>query len=88
MGFTNLNILAMAELKHLKPGDQGRVLGFQKGENKAYRHKLLSMGLTRGSVFKVLRYAPLGDPIEISILGFSLSLRKTEASSLLIEKVV
>ena len=77
----------MIELRNLRPGDKGRVLGFKKGHDKAYRHKLLSMGLTRGAEFKVTRYAPLGDPIEIKVLGFALSLRKTEASSLLIEKV-
>ena len=78
----------MIKLREMRPGEKGRVLGFQKGHDKAYRHKLLAMGLTRGAEFMVTRYAPLGDPIEIKVLGFALSLRKSEANTLLIKKVV
>ncbi|TCV78172.1 FeoA-like protein [Methylomonas methanica] len=45
------------------------------------------MGLTPGTEFTITRFAPMGDPVEIKIRGFSLSLRKNEASVLLIEKV-
>lgn len=51
------------------------------GVQKCYRRKLLSMGATPGTRFKVLRVAPLGDPIEIKIRGFHLSLRKSEAAA-------
>jgi len=66
-------------------GDKGIVTGFQKG-NKGYRKKLLAMGLTPGTVFSIIRYAPMGDPIEISVRGFALSLRKDEANALLVER--
>lgn len=73
-------------LSDLKIGERGRVVGLEKGK-KAYRQKLLSMGLTPGTEFNVIRYAPLGDPMEIQVRGFSLSLRKGEAHALQVEKV-
>lgn len=72
-------------LKEMAVGDAGRVLGFGEG-SKAYRKKLLSMGLTPGVEFSVTRYAPMGDPMEIQVRGFRLSLRKDEAAAVLIER--
>jgi ferrous iron transport protein A len=45
------------------------------------------MGLTKGTEFTVLRIAPLGDPVEIEIRGFRLSLRKNEADALLVRRL-
>lgn len=73
-------------LKMLAVGDQGKVVGFDKA-GKAYRKRLLAMGLTPGTEFKIMRFAPFGDPVEIKIRGFSLTLRKNEAAILLIEKI-
>jgi len=73
-------------LKMLTVGDQGKITGFDKS-GKAYRKRLLAMGLTPGTEFVVTRFAPLGDPVEIKIRGFSLTLRKNEAAVLLIEKI-
>ena len=77
-----------AELKFsdLRVGSQGRVLGFEKTE-PAYRKKLMAMGLTPGVEFTVTRLAPLGDPVEIRLRGFSLTLRKAEAQALRLEAV-
>ena len=72
------------KLEDLSVGDKGRVAGFEKG-NKAYRRKLLAMGLTPGVEFTVTRYAPMGDPVELQVRGFRLSLRKEEAASLQVE---
>ena len=66
-------------LGQLSPGSLGRVLGFHPG-NPSFRKKLLSMGLTKGSAFEVVRTAPLGDPVEIRVRGASLSLRRGEAA--------
>jgi ferrous iron transport protein A len=74
-------------LKLLKRGDQARIVGFDIAGDPAYRARLLAMGLTRGTVFEVSRIAPLGDPIEIIIRGYTLSLRKTEAAILKIELI-
>ncbi|BCG64666.1 MAG: ferrous iron transport protein A [Methyloprofundus sp.] len=73
-------------LKDLSIGDKGRVKGFNKQE-RSYRKRLLAMGLTPGTEFSIVRYAPLGDPIEITLRGFSLTLRKDEADILSIEKL-
>ncbi len=72
-------------LKDLKVGAKGIVTQYQKSCNKhqkGYRRKLLAMGLTPGTEFTVTRVAPLGDPVEIMVRGFKLSLRKDEAGSL------
>ena len=75
-----------SSLKELTIGDKGRVTGFNHGD-KTYRRKLLAMGLTPGIEFSVTRYAPMGDPVEIQLRGFRLSLRKEEAAALLIERI-
>jgi len=74
-----------SRLRDLTPGDIGRVVGFESG-NRSYRRKLLSMGLTPGVEFEILRVAPLGDPVEIRVRGFDLSLRRDEAQLLKIER--
>lgn len=75
----------MTSLKDLAVGDRGKVVGYDEGA-RAYRKKLLSMGLTPGAEFSVTRYAPMGDPVEIRVRGFALSVRKEEAAALLVEK--
>lgn len=72
--------------KTLTAGETGRIVGFDQA-GSAYRKKLLAMGLTPGTEFTITRFAPMGDPVEIKLRGFALSLRKNEASVLLIEKV-
>ena len=44
------------------------------------------MGLTPGTQFSVTRFAPMGDPVEIKLRGFALTLRKDEAASLMLER--
>ena len=73
-------------LKNLRVGDLGKIIGFETS-GKPYRKRLLAMGLTPGTEFSVTRFAPMGDPIEIKLRGFSLTLRKEEAAILLIEKL-
>lgn len=73
-------------LKELMVGDSARVLGFVEG-NSAYRRKLLAMGLTPGTELSITRLAPMGDPVEIRVRGFALTLRKHEADALSVEKV-
>lgn len=72
-------------LGQLPVGEKAIIKGFVEGQ-KEYRSKLLAMGLTKGIELELTRVAPLGDPLEISIRGFSLSLRKAEASVVLVEK--
>ena len=72
-------------LGQLSVGEKAIITGFVAGQ-KEYRAKLLAMGLTKGIELELTRVAPLGDPLEICIRGFSLSLRKAEASVVLVEK--
>ena len=74
------------KLNELKKGEAAKVLGFDKGK-RLYRQKLLAMGLTPGCLLSITRVAPLGDPIQITVRGFQLSLRKTEASAIQIERI-
>jgi Fe2+ transport system protein FeoA len=71
-------------LADLQPGSAGRVVGYAK-PSRAYMRRLLAMGLIPGAEFRVVRRAPLGDPVEIEVLGFLLSLRAGEAAGLEIE---
>jgi Fe2+ transport system protein FeoA len=51
------------------------------------RQRLLEMGLTVGAQFEVVRYAPMGDPIDIKVRGYHLSLRKNEAAGVLVTRL-
>lgn len=76
----------MTSLSDMQPGEVGRITGYNPGD-AAYRRKLLSMGLTPNTYFQVVRRAPLGDPIQIRVHAYYLSLRQAEASALKIERV-
>ena len=72
-------------VSELKVGAKARIIAL--GPNPpVYRKRLIAMGLIPGTEFTLLRMAPLGDPIEIKVRGFALSLRKHEASILHIEE--
>ena len=73
-------------LRDLAVGSQGRIVGYDQGSN-SYRQKLLAMGLTPNAEFTITRQAPLGDPVELEVRGFHLSLRKVEADALIVESV-
>ncbi len=67
----------MRTLDQLKPGQSGVVAALH-GEG-AIQQRLLEMGVIEGSEVEVVRLAPLGDPLEILVQGYHLSLRKAEA---------
>lgn len=71
-------------LNELVPGESGKVVSI--GEKGPLRRRIMDMGVTKGAMIKVIKVAPLGDPIEINIRGYELSLRKNEASQIVIEK--
>ncbi len=72
-------------LKELKPGESAEILGYE-GNDPIYRNKLLAMGLTKGTEVKLVKIAPLGDPVEIAVRGYHLSLRKAEADILQVRR--
>lgn len=63
-----------------------KITGYNECD-KTLRRKLLAFGLTPRTTFEIVRVAPLGDPIEIKVRGFSLSLRKTEYDILITEQL-
>ncbi len=65
-------------LSELKTGQMAEITGYTLG-NSAYRAKLLALGLTRGVQVKIINVAPLGDPFDLAVRGYHLSLRKDEA---------
>ncbi len=50
----------------------------------AHRPRLMEMGLLVGSTVQLVRFAPLGDPVEIKVRGYNLTLRKNEAEQILV----
>lgn len=70
----------MMTLKDLKPGQEGKVVSI--GEKGPMRRRIMDMGVTPGVIVKVVKVAPLGDPIEITVRGYELSLRKEEAENI------
>ena len=60
-------------------------MGFAEIDDLAQR--LMQMGIIEGTEIEVLRYAPAGDPIEIRVLGYALSLRGAEAANVLVSAV-
>jgi len=71
-------------LRDLRINDTAVVAGYEQGCGR-HRHRLLSMGLTKGTPIRVSKMAPLGDPVEIEVRGFKLSLRKNESDQLILE---
>jgi len=72
-------------LSLLQPGDQGEVVRVQaQGQ---VRQRLLEMGIIRGARLRVEKLAPLGDPMELVIKGYHLSLRREESACILVQPV-
>ena len=72
-------------LSNMMPEQKAVIRGYRSGL-KTYRRKLLSFGLTEGTEITLKKTAPFGDPVEISVRGYSLSLRKAEAEVLELEE--
>ncbi len=72
-------------LAELKPGDTFCVRGVDVGGEIGKR--LVEMGFCPGTIGKVIRAAPLGDPIQVSILRYNISLRKDEANGIAVERI-
>ena len=70
-------------LLQVGPGETARVMRVG-GDSDAAR-RLMDLGLVRGTPVKVIRVAPLGDPIEVTLRGFMLTLRRAEAEHVVVE---
>jgi ferrous iron transport protein A len=70
-------------LSKLVPGDRARIVAI--GAIGAMKRRLMEMGVLPGEEIEVRKVAPLGDPIEVRVKGYSLSLRKSEAAEISVE---
>ena len=73
----------MKALKDVKRGHSARVVRIH-GEGAVRRH-IMDMGITRGTQIVVRKTAPLGDPLELTLRGYELSLRKADAEMIEVE---
>ena len=73
----------MKTLKDVAVGDKAIVKRLS-GEG-ALKRRIMDMGVTKGVEVFVRKVAPLGDPIEVTVRGYELSLRKAEAENILVE---
>ncbi|MBS0286200.1 MAG: ferrous iron transport protein A [Proteobacteria bacterium] len=74
----------MLTLDAIPIGKPVRMKGFGQ-HAQGFRQKLLAMGLTPGVLITILRVAPLGDPLQILLRGYTLSLRKKECQQIEVE---
>lgn len=75
--------MSVKKLSELKKGDRGKVIKISGGGS--IHQRLMDMGLIAGSEVEMQQVAPLGDPIEIRVKGYNLSLRKAEAAGVTVE---
>ena len=73
----------MRTLKEAKCGETVSVAKLA-GEG-ALKRRIMDMGITKGTQIYVRKVAPLGDPVEINVRGYALSIRKSEAENILLE---
>ncbi len=73
-------------LKDVQPGQTCIIEGL--GTKSLLRKRIIDMGLTIGTKIEVRKLAPLGDPIEILVRGYHLSLRKAEAAEVFVRIIV
>ena len=71
-------------LKDLQPGESGTITGYTETTPP---RRLMEMGMLPGAVVEVVRLAPFGDPIDLKVRGYHLSIRKHEADMIRVEKV-
>ncbi len=73
----------ISNLRDLKPGQKGKVVKIKSGGDVSRR--IVEMGVTPGALIEMERVAPLGDPVDVKVKGYHLSLRKVEAESIEVE---
>jgi ferrous iron transport protein A len=71
----------------LEKGAKYQVNGFTSACPRGYMQKLMSMGFIPGAQFTIRKLAPLGDPYQIEIQGYSVSMRKSEVALVEVEAV-
>lgn len=70
-------------LRDVKPGQT--VLVTAINAEGMFKRRIMDMGITTGTSITLIKTAPLGDPVEVTVRGYQLSLRKEEASSIKVQ---
>lgn len=70
-------------VNNMKPGEKGRVISI--GSSGALRRRIIDMGITPGAVVIMKKAAPFGDPVQINVRGYELSMRRSEAREISVE---
>ena len=70
-------------LSLMEPGEKGRIVSISR-KMRSYK-KFADLGIVKGTSLRLERIAPLGDPVEVKIKGYSLSFRKEEAVNITVE---
>ncbi len=73
----------MKTLRDVKPGESATVQKLNGAG--AVKRRIMDMGITKGVRISVRKVAPLGDPVEITVRGYELSLRKSDAALIAVE---
>ena len=76
--------MGILRLEDLRTGEEGKIVRISG--NGPFRLRLMEMGFVPGATVRVIRYAPLKDPVEYEIKGYHVSLRHEEAANILVEK--
>ena len=84
LGRINAGDKMKVRLSELKPGDVGVIVGLS-GKDSLLKRRLTEMGMSKGERVKVIRNAPLKDPIEFEVKGYHLSLKRDEAKIVIVE---
>ena len=74
------------KLSELKKGDKASVVSISNS-NSALKRRMLDMGITSGAEVFVKKVAPLGDPVCLELRGYELCLRKSDLSSIEVNKL-
>lgn len=74
------------QLDKMQPADSGQIISI--GGSGKLRQRLAAMGVTPGAWLVVRKFAPFGDPMEINVRNYSLSIRKKDAREILVDSQI
>lgn len=78
--------MSLIRLIDLLQGEEGYLAGFSEEDDFSMR--LRDLGMNDGVVLRVIKYAPMGDPVQVRLRGFDLSIQRSVAKKILVEKKV
>ncbi len=75
------------KFKDVELGKTYKIIGYPYHTDRSYRSRCMTMGLIKGTEFKAIRVAPLGDPIQLKVRGYELTLRVADFSDLEVQEI-